>query len=123
MGCGCNAVCSGEAPNEEYIALSQIVGKRIAEEADLPVFLYEVAATRPERKNLATIRKGQFEAWPKKQQEEWEPDFGGRRIHPTGVWSRSARDRRKVSFNLNLNTRCTRLPRISRRLPVKRTEA
>ena len=74
-----------DATNEECIELSKVVGKRIAEEADLPVFLYEMSATRPERKNLATIRKGQFEGMAEKvQQEEWEPDFGGRRINPTG---------------------------------------
>ena len=94
-----------DATNEECIALSRIVGKRIAEEADLPVFLYEMSATRPERKNLATIRKGQFEGMAEKvQQEEWEPDFGGRRIHPTGgVVAVGARPP-LVAYNLNLNT-------------------
>lgn len=94
-----------DASNEECIALSQVVGKRIAEEADLPVFLYELSASQPNRKNLATIRKGQFEGMAEKvQQEEWEPDFGGRRIHPTGgVVAVGARPP-LVAYNLNLNT-------------------
>ena len=94
-----------DASNEECIALSQVIGKRIAEEADLPVFLYELSASQPNRKNLATIRKGQFEGMAEKvQQEEWEPDFGGRRIHPTGgVVAVGARPP-LVAYNLNLNT-------------------
>ena len=74
-----------DATNEECIALSQVVGKRIAEEADLPVFLYELSASQPNRKNLATIRKGQFEGMAEKVQAadgfirlaawlQWVPD-------------------------------------------------
>ena len=94
-----------DASNEECIALSERVGARIAEEADLPVFLYELSAKKPARKNLATVRKGQFEGMAEKvQQEEWEPDFGGRRIHPTGgVVAVGARPP-LVAYNLNLNT-------------------
>ena len=94
-----------DASNEECIALSERVGARIAEEANLPVFLYELSAKKPARKNLATIRKGQFEGMAEKvQQEEWEPDFGGRRIHPTGgVVAVGARPP-LVAYNLNLNT-------------------
>ena len=94
-----------DATNEECIELSQRVGARIAEEADLPVFLYELSAQKPARKNLATVRKGQFEGMAEKvQQEEWEPDFGGRRIHPTGgVVAVGARPP-LVAYNLNLNT-------------------
>ena len=50
-----------EATMDECVELSQRVGKRIAEEADLPVFLYEKSATAPHRQNLAKIRNGQFE--------------------------------------------------------------
>ncbi|MBR4862090.1 MAG: glutamate formimidoyltransferase [Firmicutes bacterium] len=94
-----------EATNDECIELSHRVGSRIAEEADLPVFLYELSAQKPARKNLATVRKGQFEGMAEKvQQEEWEPDFGGRRIHPTGgVVAVGARPP-LVAYNLNLNT-------------------
>lgn len=78
---------------------------RIAEEAGVPVFLYEYSATRPERQNLVKIRKGQFEGMAEKVQEpDWEPDFGGRKIHPTaGVMAVGARPP-LVAYNLNLNT-------------------
>lgn len=94
-----------DATNEECIELSKKVGRRIADEADLPVFLYEMSAQKPVRKNLATIRKGQFEGMSEKVKDpEWEPDFGGARIHPTGgVVAVGARPP-LVAYNLNLNT-------------------
>ena len=90
---------------EECVELSKVVGKRIAEEAEFPVFLYEYSAQKPERKNLATIRKGQFEGMAEKVKEpEWEPDFGGRRIHPTaGVVAVGCRPP-LVAYNMNLAT-------------------
>lgn len=94
-----------DATNEECIELSHRVGSRIAEEADLPVFLYELSASAPNRKNLATVRKGQFEGMAEKvQQEEWAPDFGGRRIHPTGGIVAVGARPPLVAYNLNLNT-------------------
>lgn len=94
-----------DATNEECVELSKAVGERIAKEADLPVFLYELSATKPERKNLATIRKGQFEGMAEKVKDpQWEPDFGGARINPTGgVVAVGARPP-LVAYNLNLNT-------------------
>ncbi|MCQ2551477.1 MAG: glutamate formimidoyltransferase [Clostridia bacterium] len=94
-----------DATTEDCIELSKVVGKRIAEEAGVPVFLYENSATRPERQNLVKIRKGQFEGMAEKvQEEDWEPDFGGRRIHPTaGVMAVGARPP-LVAFNINLDT-------------------
>ncbi len=94
-----------EATNEDCIKLSERVGKRIAEEAELPVFLYEMSARKEARKNLATVRKGQFEGMAEKVKDpEWEPDFGGARIHPTGgVVAVGARPP-LVAYNLNLNT-------------------
>ena len=94
-----------DADNEDWIELSKIVGKRIAEEADLPVFLYEMSAQKEERKNLASIRKGQFEGMAEKVTSPgWEPDFGGARIHPTGgVVAVGARPP-LVAYNLNLST-------------------
>lgn len=94
-----------DADNEDCIELSKIVGKRIAEEAELPVFLYEMSAQKEERKNLASIRKGQFEGMAEKvTYPGWEPDFGGARIHPTGgVVAVGARPP-LVAYNLNLST-------------------
>lgn len=93
------------ATTEDCVELSKKVGERITKEADIPVFLYESSASAPHRQNLAAIRKGQFEGMAEKvMQEEWEPDFGGRRIHPTaGVVAVGARPP-LIAFNINLST-------------------
>lgn len=90
---------------EETVELSKTLAARVWEEADLPVFLYEDSASAPHRTNLAAIRKGQFEGMAEKVKEpEWEPDFGGRRIHPTaGVVAIGCR-MPLVAFNINLST-------------------
>jgi glutamate formiminotransferase len=94
-----------DCTTDDCVELSKKIGARIAEEAGVPVFLYEYSAQRPERKNLVTIRKGQFEGMAEKVQEpDWEPDFGGRRIHPTaGVTAVGARPP-LIAYNFNLNT-------------------
>lgn len=94
-----------EITKEETIELSRRVGERIWKEAKMPVFLYEDSASAPNRVNLAKIRKGQFEGMAEKVKEpEWEPDFGGRTIHPTaGVVAVGCR-MPLVAFNINLNT-------------------
>ena len=64
---------------EECVEMSKRLGKRMWEELKIPSFLYEDSATVPERRNLATCRKGQFEGMPEKLlQPEWAPDFGER---------------------------------------------
>ena len=90
---------------EECVELSKRVAKRIWEELQIPSFLYEDSATTPERKNLATVRKGQFEGMPEKLLlPEWKPDYGERRIHPTaGITAIGAR-MPLVAFNVNLGT-------------------
>ena len=94
-----------EATMEECDELAHRVGKRIAEEADLPVFLYEKSASAPHRQNLAKIRKGQFEGMAEKVKDpDWIPDFGGQRIHPTG-WTVAVGARPPlIAFNINLGT-------------------
>ncbi len=94
-----------EVSMDECVALSRRVGERIWAEACIPVFLYEASASAPHRENLANIRKGQFEGMAQKvQQPEWEPDFGGRTIHPTaGVVAVGARAP-LIAFNINLST-------------------
>ena len=90
---------------EECVEISRRVGRSISDQFGMPVFLYEASASAPHRQNLATIRKGQFEGMAEKVMEpEWEPDFGGRRIHPTaGVVAVGAR-MPLVAFNINLST-------------------
>ena len=89
----------------ECVELSRQVAKRIWEELKIPSFLYEDSATRPERRNLAECRRGQFEGMPAKLlQENWAPDFGERKIHPTaGIVAIGAR-MPLVAFNVNLDT-------------------
>ncbi|HFU4217525.1 TPA: glutamate formimidoyltransferase [Streptococcus suis] len=90
---------------EECVQLAKKVAERINKELAIPVFLYEEAASRPERQNLAKVRKGQFEGMPEKLlEEDWAPDFGERKIHPTaGVTAVGAR-MPLVAFNVNLDT-------------------
>ena len=90
---------------EECVELSKQVAQRIWDELKIPSFLYEYSASRPERKNLAKVRKGQFEGMPEKLlEEDWAPDYGERKIHPTaGITAIGARPP-LVAFNVNLNT-------------------
>ena len=90
---------------EECMELSRAVGKRVYEEAGIPVFLYEASASAPHRENLAAIRKGQFEGMAEKVKDpQWTPDFGGPQIHPTaGVVAVGTR-MPLVAFNINLST-------------------
>ena len=89
----------------EAVDLSIQIAKHVSETFNLPVFLYEASATRPERRNLANIRKGQFEGMADKiKTPEWKPDFGPKKIHPTaGVTALGAR-MPLVAFNVNLDT-------------------
>ncbi|WP_283265289.1 glutamate formimidoyltransferase [Streptococcus dysgalactiae] len=89
----------------ECVEISKQVAERINRELGIPIFLYEDSATRPERQNLAKIRKGQFEGMPEKLlEEDWAPDYGDRKIHPTaGVTAVGAR-MPLVAFNVNLDT-------------------
>ncbi len=89
----------------ETVELAKEMGQAIYELFSIPVFLYEEAATRPERRNLVTVRKGQFEGMPEKlKQDEWAPDFGQREIHPTaGVTAVGAR-MPLVAYNIDLGT-------------------
>jgi len=90
---------------EEAVAFSKEVAKAAAKKLSLPVFLYEKSASRPERQNLAEIRKGQFEGMAEKiKQPEWKPDFGPRAVHPTaGVTAMGAR-MPLVAYNVNLDS-------------------
>lgn len=94
-----------EITMEECVALSKQVAEHIWKELTIPSFLYEYSATRPGRINLASLRKGQFEGMPEKLlKEEWAPDYGERKIHPTaGIMAIGARHP-LVAFNINLNT-------------------
>jgi glutamate formiminotransferase len=90
---------------DEAVEISKAAAKEAATQYGLPIFLYEQSASRPERQNLATIRKGQFEAMAEKlAQPEWKPDFGPQQIHPTGGVSAMGARMPLVAYNVNLDT-------------------
>lgn len=70
---------------EDCIALARELGARAAAELEIPIYLYERAATRPERENLADVRRGQFEGIRDEigKLPARKPDFGPERVHPT----------------------------------------
>jgi glutamate formiminotransferase/formiminotetrahydrofolate cyclodeaminase len=93
-------------PMEECVTLAERLGRRVGEELELPVFLYERAARRPERRDLAAVRKGEFEGLREEigRDPARDPDFGPRRIHPTaGAVAIGARPF-LVAYNVNLRT-------------------
>ena len=85
------------------------LGKKVGEQTDVPVYMYEAAATRPERRNLASIRAGEFEALPRKMTlPEWTPDYGKAHFNArAGATVIGARDF-LVAYNVNLNTSSVR---------------
>lgn len=90
---------------EECIALCHRVAERIWKELGIPSFLYEDAATCPERRNLAQCRKGEFEGMPEKLLlPQWAPDYGERAIHPTAGISAIGTRLPLVAYNVNLDT-------------------
>jgi glutamate formiminotransferase/formiminotetrahydrofolate cyclodeaminase len=82
------------------------LGAMVGDPLSIPVFLYEAAATRPERRNLATIRAGEYEGLPEKlKQADWQPDFGPAVFNAkAGATVIGARDF-LVAYNVNLNTK------------------
>jgi glutamate formiminotransferase/formiminotetrahydrofolate cyclodeaminase len=95
---------------EECVALSQALGKRVAEELGIPVYLYEHSAASEERRNLANIRAGEYEGLKNKLADpHWKPDFGEARFNPrSGATVIGARDF-LIAYNVNLNTRDRRI--------------
>jgi glutamate formiminotransferase len=93
------------ATSAECVALAKELGRTLAERFSLPVYLYEDAASSPERQNLANVRKGEFEGLAKKMEDPaWKPDFGPSVPHPSGgavvVGARAP----LIAYNVNLAT-------------------
>jgi len=90
---------------DEAVALSKEVAAEVAEKYALPVFLYEKAASKPERENLATVRKGEFEGLKEKMAKpEWQSDFGPKEPHATAGAVVIGARMPLVAYNVNLNT-------------------
>jgi glutamate formiminotransferase len=97
---------------EETATYAHTLGKRVGEELNIPVYLYEKAAQEEKRINLANCRAGEYEGLPKKLSDsEWKPDFGPTvyddDVAKTGATAISARNF-LVAYNVNLNTTSTR---------------
>ncbi len=95
---------------EDCAQIARDVGERVGNELSIPVYLYEMAAARPERQNLAIIRQGEYEGLPEKLQDpDWQPDFGTAEFNPrAGATVIGAREF-LIAYNINLNTRDRKL--------------
>lgn len=94
---------------EETVAFAHKLAKRVGEGLAIPVYCYESAALHADRKNLATIRAGEYEGLPQKlKQPEWKPDFGQAVFNAkSGATVIGARDF-LIAYNFNLNTTSVR---------------
>ena len=90
---------------DDCVAIARRVGERVGRELGIPVYLYEAAATRPERRNLANVRRGEYEGIKAEiaTKPEREPDFGPRRMGKAGATAIGARPP-LIAFNVYLNT-------------------
>lgn len=94
---------------EETAEWAHKLGKKVGEELEIPIYMYEAAATKPAWKNLATIRAGEYEALPDKlKSPDFRPDYGKPVFNKkAGVTAVGARDF-LIAYNINLNTTSTR---------------
>ena len=94
------------ATMDDCVTLAKDFGREFAERFHVPVFLYEEAASTPERRNLADVRAGEFEGLRDKigRDPTKKPDFGPEKIHPTaGATAVGAREI-LIAYNVNLGT-------------------
>jgi len=95
---------------DDCAELARRLGKRVGEELEIPVYLYEHAASRPDRRNLAEVRRGEYEGLPEKlKHPDGRPDFGPAVFHArAGATVIGAREF-LIAYNVNLNTRDRKL--------------
>jgi glutamate formiminotransferase/formiminotetrahydrofolate cyclodeaminase len=90
---------------DDCVRLAREYGKRVGEELHIPVYLYEEAATRPERKNLSTIRKGEYEGLEAKLKDpSWKPDFGPAVFNAKSGATVTGARMFLIAYNVNLDT-------------------
>ncbi|HTP12080.1 MAG TPA: glutamate formimidoyltransferase [Bacteroidota bacterium] len=90
---------------DDCVRLANEYGKRVAEELEIPVYLYESAARSPQRKNLADIRKGEYEGLAEKLRDsDWKPDFGEARFNARSGATVTGARKFLIAYNVNLNT-------------------
>lgn len=97
---------------EDCVQIAHEVAKRVADELEIPVYLYEEAAQKPERKNLANIRAGEYEGLEEKlKNPDWAPDYGKPIFNAkSGATNIGAREF-LIAYNINLNSRDRTLAR------------
>ncbi|MGD0339272.1 MAG: glutamate formimidoyltransferase [Bacteroidota bacterium] len=89
----------------DCVELANSYGESVAKKLDIPVYLYEEAARIPERKNLATVRKGEYEGLPEKLRDpNWKPDFGEAQFNPKSGATVTGARTFLIAYNVNLNT-------------------
>ncbi len=91
---------------EDCVHLARIVGRRLAEELHIPVFLYEHAAKTPYRTRVEDIRRGGLEELAERMRmnPEWSPDFGDAKLHRTAGATIVGARRPLIAYNVNLNS-------------------
>jgi len=110
---GCMDVCPlvpvSNITMEQTVKHAHTLAKRLGEEVGLTIYCYENAATKDDRRNLATVRAGEYEGLAERlKKPEWKPDFGPAKFNArSGATAVSARDF-LVAYNVNLNTTSTR---------------
>jgi glutamate formiminotransferase/formiminotetrahydrofolate cyclodeaminase len=105
----CPFIPIANATMEDCIACAKALGKLVGEQLNIPAYLYEYAASAPHRKNLASVRSGEYEGIADKiKQADWKPDFGPAAFNEkSGNIAIGARDL-LIAYNTNLNTTSTR---------------
>jgi glutamate formiminotransferase/formiminotetrahydrofolate cyclodeaminase len=95
---------------DDCVQLARELGERVGRELEIPVYLYEHAASKPERRNLAEVRAGEYEGLSEKlAKPEWAPDYGPAKFnHKSGTTIIGARDF-LIAYNVNLNTKDKKL--------------
>jgi glutamate formiminotransferase/formiminotetrahydrofolate cyclodeaminase len=102
----CPFVPLGTTTMDECVALARALGERVGRDLGIPVYLYEHAATSPERRNLATIRAGEYEGLTEKLADpQWRPDFGPARFNARSGATVIGARKFLIAYNVNLNTR------------------
>lgn len=95
---------------EECIELSKKLAEKVGSEIGIPVYLYEKSASKPEWKQMANIREGEYEALSRKfKDEKWKPDYGPFKFNPkSGATVIGVRDF-LIAYNINLNTKNSKI--------------
>lgn len=90
---------------EEAVELAREVAEQVAKKLELPIYMYEEAASCSQRKNLADIRRGEYEGFAEKiKKDEWKPDYGPAKLHSTAGATVIGARMPLVAFNINLDT-------------------